>query len=111
MTKRSSSRDDAPPDLLNLGPVSRRWLREVGVRSQADLTRIGVVEAYRRVKAKWPGASLNLLYALEGAVRGVHWTMVPPKVREDLKRQAAAPVDAAPPGPGRRSATSDKIRS
>jgi len=80
--------DPAPaPDLLNLGPVSRRWLAGVGVRSQRDLERLGAAAAYVRVRDAGFAPSLNLLWALQGAIDGVHWTMVPPRVRDQLKQQ------------------------
>ena len=49
-------------DLANLGAVSAR--------------RLGAVEAWRRVRAHWPGASLNLLWALEGALTDRGWQEV-----------------------------------
>ena len=75
-------------DLLNLGKVSRGWLDVVGIRGRDDLERVGAVEAFRRVEATGLRPSLNLLYALHAALLDLHWTMLPPKVREDLKRQA-----------------------
>jgi hypothetical protein len=75
-------------DLLNLGPVSARWLAAIGVRTRADLAAIGAVECYRILKGHGYRVSLNLVYALEGALRGVRWNALPPAVRDDLKRRA-----------------------
>ena len=74
-------------DLLNLGPTSAGWLRDVGIESRDDLERLGSVEAFLRVDASREGVSLNLLYALEGALRDVRWDRLPPEVRADLRRQ------------------------
>lgn len=64
--------------MLNLGKVSRGWLAEVGVNDLSDLKRMGAAEAYRRIKARHPGrASLNLLYALHGALANVRWNQIP----------------------------------
>ncbi len=63
-------------DLPNLGAVSARKLAEAGITSFAALRRLGAVAAWRRVRAHWPGASLNLLWALEGALTGRGWQEV-----------------------------------
>ena len=57
----------------NIGPVSKRMLAAVGIRSVETLRRLGSIEAYRRVRAHDPRASLNLLWALEGALTGRPW--------------------------------------
>ena len=80
--------DDGGGDLLNLGKVSRGWLDAVGIRSRAELERVGAVEAFRRIEAAGFRPSVNLLYALHAALLDLHWTILPPKVREDLRRQA-----------------------
>ncbi len=63
-------------DLTNLGPKSREWLASIGIRSVTDLRRVGAVPAYVALKRAQPRASLNLLYALVGAMDGVHWLEV-----------------------------------
>ena len=62
-----------PASLGGLGPVSRRMLAASGITSIETLRRLGSVEAYRRVRAHDPRASLNLLWALEGALTGRPW--------------------------------------
>jgi predicted flap endonuclease-1-like 5' DNA nuclease len=59
--------------LRNLGPVSKRMLAAAGITSVQALRELGAVEAYRRVRSRDPRASLNLLWALEGAVSGRPW--------------------------------------
>ena len=59
--------------LRNLGPVSKRMLATAGITSVQTLRRLGAVEAYRRVRSHDPRASLNLLWALEGALTGRPW--------------------------------------
>ncbi|HEY1382046.1 MAG TPA: TfoX/Sxy family protein [Dongiaceae bacterium] len=77
-----------PADLLrlkNIGPVSVRQLREVGIEDAAALRKLGALAAYRRLKHAFPReVSLNMLYALEGALRGCHWNCLPPGVKEKL---------------------------
>lgn len=71
--------------IKNVGPASSEWLAGVGVESLEDLERVGAVEAYRRVKERHPDkASVNLLWALQGALMDMHWTAVPDAVKEQL---------------------------
>lgn len=79
MTKPSDER------LRNVGLVSLGWLREAGIRSASDLQRVGSVEAFCRVKAMGHNASLNLLYALEGALLDMDWRELPMGVKAELK--------------------------
>ncbi len=62
--------------LANIGPVSKRMLAAAGITSLETLRRLGAVEAYRRVRSHDPRASLNLLWALEGAVTNRPWADV-----------------------------------
>jgi hypothetical protein len=72
--------------VLNLGPTSSRWLEEIGVRSLEDVRRVGSVEICRVLIARGIPASLNLAYALEGALLGVHWTKVPADAKAEMRR-------------------------
>jgi DNA transformation protein len=59
-----------------LGPVSQRILAEAGIKDVARLRKLGSVAAYLRAKRVDPRVSLNLLWALEGALSGKHWREV-----------------------------------
>jgi DNA transformation protein and related proteins len=48
-------------------------LHSAGIHTPLDLQALGSVAAYVRVKRAQPSASLNLLWALEGALSGLHW--------------------------------------
>ena len=74
----------------NLGPVSREWLQAVGIHSRADLEAVGAIEAYRRVRLHGFNASLNLLYALEAALRDVPWTALSAETKRQLQVAARA---------------------
>ena len=63
-------------DLLGLGPKSQAMLAAAGVKTVAQLQSLGAVRAYAMVKATHANASLNLLWALEGALTGLPWTVV-----------------------------------
>ena len=70
--------------LENLGPKSQAMLAAAGIESLAQLQKLGSVAAYTRVKAKVPSASLNLLWALEGALSGLPWQVVAKEHRTSL---------------------------
>ena len=80
-----------PPQLVNLGPVSSRWLASVGIHRRADLIRVGPVEAWLRVKAAGHKPTLNLLWALAGAERGLRWN----KLSEANRHHLLLELDAA----------------
>jgi len=76
--------------MRNLGPVSSRWLAAAGIRTRADLQRLGPVLAYRLVKQRQPRASLNLLWALAGAIDDVDWRALSKARRKQLQDQLDA---------------------
>ena len=75
--------------LRNIGPKSARLLREVGIDSPEDLGEIGAVAAYRRLKFFNPrSVSLNMLWALEGALTDRDWRDIPPEMKDRLRAKA-----------------------
>jgi TfoX/Sxy family transcriptional regulator of competence genes len=84
------------PKIRNVGPKSAAWLRQVGVRTQEDLARLGAVEAFMKVKRAGFRPSLNLLYALEGALADCHWADLPDE-RKSALLLAAESAEAANP--------------
>lgn len=60
-------------ELRNLGPKSAQMLERAGYTSIDDIRAVGPVQAYLHVKRVWKGASLNLLWALAGAVQNISW--------------------------------------
>lgn len=86
-----------PYGLRNIGPVSLGWLHDAGIKSRADLIRMGAVHAYLRVKGQQSRASLNLLWSLAGAERGVAWNRLTDDTRERLLRELDAAQDIKKP--------------
>lgn len=74
--------------LKNLGPESARWLAEMGVTTRADLERLGPVGAYEVLRAEGYNASLNLVYAIWGALNDTDWRRIPPEVKARLQAEA-----------------------
>jgi hypothetical protein len=82
--------------IRNVGPKSAAWLRQVGVRTHEDLVRLGPVDAFMKVKRAGFRPSLNLLYALAGAIENCHWADLPDE-RKSALVQAAESAEAANP--------------
>lgn len=93
--------NDAPPKLANIGPKSAAWLRQVGLRTREDIAAIGPVAAFAKIKRAGFKPSLNLLYALEGALTGQHWQHVAPARREQLLAELELAIAQLPATRGR----------
>lgn len=83
--------------LRNIGPKSSAWLRQVGLRTRADLDAIGAVEAFMKVKRAGFKPTLNLLYSIEGALRDCHWQEISEGRRGELVLAADAAIALLPP--------------
>ena len=93
------------PKLRNIGPKSAAWLRQVGLRSLEDIAAVGTVDAFMKVRRAGFKPSLNLLYALEGALNDCHWQEVPDARRIELVQAAEAAIALLPPPRGRPAAS------
>ncbi|MFN3616403.1 MAG: TfoX/Sxy family DNA transformation protein [Aquabacterium sp.] len=96
-TQDSAKKDAAPPptatkavkgatlaQLRNLGPASAAMLWEAGIRTPSQLRQLGAVRAFDRVRQRDPKASLNLLWAIEGALSDRPWQQVADEDRASL---------------------------
>jgi len=67
-------------DLRNLGARSEHMLDQIGVRSAEELRRRGAVRTFYELRRAGVTSSLNMLWALAGAVEpwpeGRHWREV-----------------------------------
>jgi DNA transformation protein len=86
----------APVKIRNIGPKSMAWLRQTGVRTLEELQAVGALAAFVRIKRAGFRPSLNLLYALEGAILGCHWQEIPDSRRAELVQAAEAEVALLP---------------
>jgi DNA transformation protein and related proteins len=82
--------------IRNIGPKSMAWLRQTGIRTLAELEAVGSLAAYVRIKRAGFKPSLNMLYALEGAILGCHWQEIPAERRSELIIAADAAVALLP---------------
>jgi DNA transformation protein len=74
-------------DVLNLGKVNAGWLQEAGLRTFVDLQVMGSVRAWLLMEALGIKPSLNLLYAMEGALHGSHWLEIKRRCKTELLMQ------------------------
>ena len=65
-----------PATFLGLGPTSQQWLAAIGITTPEQLAQQDPFAVWARLKAAQPGVSLNLLYALIGAVEDRDWREV-----------------------------------
>ena len=76
--------------IRNVGPKSAAWLRQVGVKTDDEVRALGALEVFMKVKRAGFKPSLNLLYALEGAVVDCHWTALTAERKSELVREVTA---------------------
>lgn len=82
--------------IRNIGPKSAAWLRQVGIKNRADLEQTGPVEAFLKIKRAGFKPSLNLLYALAGALENCHWSRLPHERKSTLLLSIDAALAANP---------------
>ena len=101
-----------PPEragLKNLGPKSQALLAAAGITTVEQFRELGAVRAFARVKAMAGNhASLNLLWALEGALTGEHWQVVAREHRLSLLLALEAVQGRQTKDPRHRSLTARK---
>jgi DNA transformation protein and related proteins len=87
--------------LPNLGPKSQEMLATAHITTVAQLRKLGSVGAYAQVKQAHAKASLNLLWALEGALTNLPWQVVAREHRTSLLLALEQHQNAVPHGPRR----------
>lgn len=69
---------------INIGKDTESKLNQVGIDSFEKLKELGSEQAFLRLQAFDPGACLNLLYGLEGAIEDIKWNELPPEKKQYL---------------------------
>jgi len=75
-------------DLLqqaNIGKDTETKLIQVGINSYAELKAVGAEQAFLRLQTLDPGACIQLLYVLEGAIEGIQATQLSLQKKQALK--------------------------
>lgn len=71
--------------LPNIGEVLAEKLRGIGITSYDELASEGSIQIVLKIGETDVSACYNMLYALEGAIRGVRWHALPREDRRKLK--------------------------
>ena len=82
-----STPDTRLSGLRNIGPITERWLHAVGIHTKEDIKDVGPVAIYKLLKGHGYNVSLNLVYALHGAITDQAWNKLPAAVKARLKTQ------------------------
>ncbi|WP_168210942.1 TfoX/Sxy family DNA transformation protein [Persicimonas caeni] len=77
-------------DARNLGPRSAEMLADAGLLDLQEVRDLGAAECFRRVRMVHPKVSLNLLWALEGAVTDRDWRDIDDRRKRELRRAVGA---------------------
>ncbi len=96
--------------MINIGPKSSAWLRQVGIRSREQLVEAGAIGAFIKIKRAGFRPGLNLLYALEGAIHDCHWRDLPEGRRGELQVEAEAASVGLPPARGKAMPPAEPVR-
>ena len=87
-------KDEEIAELQNLGGVSAELLSQIGITTKSDLEKTGPIPAFCTLweeTEKEP--NLNLLYAMVGALKGVHWQEIAQTEKYDLLMELEAYKD------------------
>lgn len=71
--------------LPNISKVIEGKLNAAGISSPAQLRGLGSKAAFARLHLDDPGACLNMLCALEGAIAGLSWHNLPTDKKAELR--------------------------
>lgn len=83
--EQSSAKPTRLKDLPNLRLATERMLKKAGIDSVERLYESGSVNAFNAIKESHASSvSIELLWALEGAINGTHWSVIPQQRREEL---------------------------
>jgi len=102
---KQTKHEKAVDALESLGAISQKWLADAGIRTRADLERIGSVAAFKKVADAGHKPSTNLLYALEAALLDLRSDRLSAEIKTNLLERAGlgAPKKVAKPRAKRRS--------
>jgi DNA transformation protein and related proteins len=71
-------------ELPNIGKDTKAKLIQVGINSAEDLKTAGTEQAFLRLQTLDPGACIQLLYGLEGAIEGIQANKLSDEIKQKL---------------------------
>lgn len=69
----------------NIGKDTETRLIQVGISSYAELQAAGTEQAFLRLQTMDPGACIQLLFGLEGAIEGIPATKLSAEKKQELR--------------------------
>ena len=69
----------------NIGKDTATKLIQVGITSSAELKEAGTEQAFLRLQTLDPGACIQLLFGLEGAIEGIPYSQLSPQKKLELR--------------------------
>lgn len=72
-------------ELPNVGKVLEKNLMEAGIHTPEQLRAMGTKDAFLRIRQIDPGACIQMLYGLHGAVEGIKDTTLSEETKKDLR--------------------------
>ena len=92
-TSPSPSQQGTLADLPSLGPKSAQMLADTGVTDLKTLTALGPIACFRSLRFRFgKRVTLNFLYALECAIRGLDWRLLDAERKAELRAAAHAVI-------------------
>jgi DNA transformation protein len=70
--------------IINIGKDTQAKLKQVDIDSYEKLKEIGSEGAFLRLQTIDPGACINLLYGLDGAISDTKWNKLSPERKQAL---------------------------
>jgi len=86
----SQAKPNRLKDLPNLRLATERMLKKAGIESVKNLEEVGAVHAFKAIQSTHSAdVNIELLWALEGAINGTHWSVIPQSRRQELLTQVS----------------------
>ncbi len=86
----SQAKPNRLKDLPNLRLATERMLKKAGIDSVENLEQVGAVHAFKAIQTTHSSdVNIELLWALEGAIKGTHWSVIPQSRRQELLTQVS----------------------
>lgn len=84
----SQAKPNRLKDLPNLRLATERMLKKAGIETVENLEETGSVNAFKAIQSTHStDVNIELLWALEGAIKGTHWSVIPHNRRQELLNQ------------------------
>jgi DNA transformation protein and related proteins len=85
--RRTAQGEPALSELCGLGPASVAMLASVKIRSAKALRQADLYVVYAKIRSLHPKTSINLLYAMMGAVEDIDWRVIARERRSEVLMQ------------------------